>query len=230
MGAPPVASDRAGSGTRSPAASPLATLLPGGRVRAGTAVSAGGDMPLLLALAAEASRGAAGWAAVGLPQLGVLAAEAAGLELAHGMRIDTPGRQWAQVLATVLEAVPVVVTGSLDAVPDRVARRLAAVMRRSGSVLLSAGGWQGAEVRLRVVVSSWEGVGQGHGLLRARRVTVAAAGRGAAVAPRYAEMWLPGPNGAIAPVGQEASGGPLAVPATPAVRAVGGRAGLRVVG
>src|SRR5262249_53101750 len=46
MGAPPVASDRAGSGTRSPAASPLATLLPGGRVRAGTAVSAGGDMPL----------------------------------------------------------------------------------------------------------------------------------------------------------------------------------------
>ncbi|MGW1290692.1 hypothetical protein ACWD4N_45830 [Streptomyces sp. NPDC002586] len=146
------------------------------------------------------------------------------------MRIDTPGRQWAQVLATVLEAVPVVVTGSLDAVPDRVARRLAAVMRRSGSVLLSGGSWQGAEVRLQVVASSWEGVGQGHGLLRARRVTVAAAGRGAAAAPRYAEMWLPGPNGAIAPVLHEEGVDAPAVPADPAVRAVGARPGLRVVG
>lgn len=224
----PAASEDTESGAGSQASSPLVTLLPGGRVRPGTAVSAGGDMPLLLALAAEASRGATGWAAVGLPQMGVLAAQAAGLDLAHGMRIDTPGRQWAQVLATVLESVPVVMTGPLDTVPDRIARRLAAVMRRSGSVLLSAGGWQGAEVRLQVVTSSWEGIGQGHGLLHARRVTVAAAGRGAATAPRYAEMWLPGPGGAIAPL-TSANRAASAAPAAPA-HAAGGRAALRVVG
>ncbi|WP_192583407.1 hypothetical protein [Streptomyces albicerus] len=38
-------------------------------------------MPLLLALAAEASHTSVGWAAVGLPQLGALAAEAAGLDV-----------------------------------------------------------------------------------------------------------------------------------------------------
>ncbi|MFF3713965.1 hypothetical protein [Streptomyces phaeochromogenes] len=132
-------------------------------------------MPLLLALAAEASTDAVGWAAVGLPQMGALAAEAAGLDLASGMRIDDPGRNWAQVLATVAEAVPVVLVGPLGPVPDRIARRLAAVLRRSGSILPSAGSWQGAEARLQVISAVWEGVGNGHGLLRGRRVKVAAA-------------------------------------------------------
>jgi hypothetical protein len=175
-------------------------LLPGGLIRPGTAVTAGDDMPLLLALAAEASAAAAGWAAVGLPQFGALAADAAGLDLSSGMRIDDPGRHWAQVLATVLEAVPVVLVGPLGVVPDRVARRLSAVMRRSGSVLLAAGPWPGAEIRMQVVSATWEGVGGGRGLLRGRRVQVAAGGRGSAVATRYAEMWLPGPDGRVAPV------------------------------
>ena len=157
-------------------------------------------MPLLLALAAEASGGSVGWAAVGLPQMGALAAQSAGLELAGGMRIDDPGRQWAQVLATVAEAVPVVLVGRLAPVPDRIARRLAAVLRRSGSVLLAADSWQGAEVRMRVFSAAWEGIGGGHGLLRGRRVRVAAAGRGAAAVARYAEMWLPGADGLVAAV------------------------------
>ncbi|MEU0989229.1 hypothetical protein [Streptomyces sp. NPDC005953] len=56
--------ERAGAGAPSKA-SPLGALLPGGRVRPGTAVSAGADVPLLLALAAETSAGSAGWAASG---------------------------------------------------------------------------------------------------------------------------------------------------------------------
>ncbi|MCI3242055.1 hypothetical protein [Streptomyces spinosisporus] len=154
-------------------------------------------MPLLLALAAKASGGTVGWAAVGLPQMGALAAQSAGLELSSGIRIDDPGRQWAQVLATVAEAVPVVLVGRLGPVPDRIARRLAAVLRRSGSVLLAAGSWQGAEVRMKVVSATWEGLGGGHGLLRGRRVRVAAAGRGTAAVARYAEMWLPGADGQV---------------------------------
>ncbi|MGP4090097.1 hypothetical protein, partial [Streptomyces sp. KR55] len=181
-------------------ASPLGALLPEGRIRPGTAVRAGGDMPLLLALAAQASADAAGWAAVGLPHMGAIAAQAAGLDLTCGMLIDDPGRQWAQVLATVAEAVPVVLVGPLGTVPDRIARRLAAVLRRSESVLLAADSWQGAEVRLRVVSATWEGIGDGHGLLRGRRVRVSATGRSSATAPRYAEMWLPGPDGQVAPI------------------------------
>ncbi|WP_246568889.1 hypothetical protein [Streptomyces flaveus] len=231
MTARPVASVRAGGGADGPASSsPLSALLPGGRIRPGTAVSAGGDMPLLLALAAEASTEAVGWAAVGLPQMGALAAEAAGLDLAGGIRIDDPGRQWAQVLATVAEAVPVVLVGPLGAVPDRIARRLAAVLRRSGTVLLAAGPWQGAEARLRVVSARWEGVGDGHGLLHGRRVRVAAAGRGAGAAPRYGEMWLPGPDGAVAPLSQEGDATNTPAPAAATGAGRERRPVLRVVG
>jgi hypothetical protein len=207
--------------------SPLRALLPEGRIRPGTAVSAGGDMPLLLALAAEACDDTGGWASVGLPQMGALAAKAAGLDLASGMRIDDPGRQWAQVLATVAEAVPVVLVGRLEPVPDRIARRLAAVLRRSGSVLLAADSWQGAEVRMSVVSAAWEGIGGGHGLLRGRRVRVAAAGRGAAIAPRYADMWLPGPDGRIlpghtgAPEGDHEAAGHAVPRGRPALHVVG---------
>ncbi|MFG2793467.1 hypothetical protein [Streptomyces sp. NPDC048419] len=234
MSARPVASVEASGGAAGSAhewapASPLGALLPEGRIRPGTAVSAGGDMPLLLALAAEAAGGAVGWAAVGLPQMGALAAQAAGLELASGMRIDDPGRQWAHVLATVAEAVPVVLVGRLEPVPDRIARRLAAVLRRSGSVLLAADSWQGAEVRMSVVSAAWEGIGGGHGLLRGRRVRVAAAGRGAAAVPRYAEMWLPGSDGHVAPVrGAAEPGARQAVPLDTASRRE--RPVLRVVG
>ncbi|MFF9142065.1 hypothetical protein ACF09G_31385 [Streptomyces albogriseolus] len=226
----PVASERTDGGTGEPAASPLRSLLPAGRIRPGTAVCAGLDMPLLLALAAEASAAVPGWAAVGLPHLGALAADAAGLDLACGMRIDDPGRQWAHVLATLLEAVPTVLVGPMSAVPDRVARRLSAVMRRSGSVLLAAGSWPGAEVQMRVVSATWEGVGSGHGLLHARRVRVEATGRGAAAAPRHADMWLPSPDGAAAPL-HSLAGERLPAVSPPAEAAMGERRpALRVVG
>ncbi|MFI6639032.1 hypothetical protein [Streptomyces sp. NPDC050504] len=213
-----MASERAGGGAGDPAASPLCALLPGGRIRPGTAVSTGGDMPLLLALAAEASAGTAGWAAVGLPHLGALAAESAGLDLRGGLRVDRPGRHVVQVLATLIEAAPVVLAGPLDRVSDRAARRLTAALRRSGSILLSSGPLPGAEIRMRVVSASWEGVGEGHGLLHGRRVRIAATGRGAAAAPRYAEMWLPGPSGAAAPVRDAVDAAPDGVPAPTGLR------------
>ncbi|MFX4293264.1 hypothetical protein [Streptomyces bohaiensis] len=186
-------------------ASALGALLPGGRLRPGTAASAGGDIPLLLALAADAvaadrsagRTGPVGWAAVGLPFLGALAAGDAGLDLDAGLWVDDPGRRWPQVLTAVLEAVPVVLTGPLPPVPDRVGRRIAALLRRSGSVLLAADRWEGAQLRLRVTAAVWEGVGDGEGLLRGRRATVAVTGRGAADRPRRADLWLPGPDGTV---------------------------------
>jgi hypothetical protein len=157
-------------------------------------------MPLLLALAAEASAGRAGWAAVGLPQMGALAAKSVGLDLVSGLRVDDPGRQWAQVVATLAEVVPVVLVGQLGTVAGQTSRRLAAVLRRSGSVLLAAESWDGAEVRMNVLSAVWEGISEGHGLLRGRRVRVAAVGRGGSSVPRYADMWLPGPDGRVAPL------------------------------
>lgn len=187
----------------------LRALLPGGSVRPGTTVSTCGDLPLLLALAAESARtvGAergGSWATVGLPQLGALAAVDAGLDLGAGMWVDQPGRRWPEVVATALEAVSVVLLGlpaplrtaGQAAVPERTVRRVGALLRRSGSVLLVAGPWPGAEVRLRVSQAAWEGVSSdGYGLLRGRRTRVTATGRGVPGAERGVELWLPGPLG-----------------------------------
>ncbi|MFD8061951.1 hypothetical protein ACFXA0_24320 [Streptomyces cyaneofuscatus] len=112
-------------------------------------MSAGADLPLLLALAALATAGTAAWAAVDVPELGALAAAQAGLDLATGLVVSGRGPRVAQVLGALLESVPVVLVGSAVRIPDRAVRRLRALMRRSGSVLLAQGGWPGAEVQLR---------------------------------------------------------------------------------
>ncbi|MEU6849491.1 hypothetical protein ABZ901_06090 [Actinacidiphila alni] len=178
------------------------SLLPGGRLRAGTVTTVGGDNGLLLALAAEAvrRRPGAGWAAVGLPSLGVLAARDAGLDTGAGLWVDTPGGRWPQVLSLLMSAVPVILLGAYGTVPGRVTRRVAGQVRAQGAVLLVAGPWEGADLRLRVAEARWYGLDRGHGVLRHRLVTVEASGRGAAGgAPRRTQLWLPGPTGAVMP-------------------------------
>ena len=59
-------------------------------------------------------------------------------------------------------------------------------------------------------------------------VRVAAAGRGAAAVSRYAEMWLPGPDGRVASLHPDATGlnGPDVAPSDAHTR----RPALRIVG
>ncbi|QPP05150.1 hypothetical protein G4Z16_00690 [Streptomyces bathyalis] len=210
-----------------PVAAGLSPLLPGGCLRPGSSVSTGGDVPLLLALAAEAVGEAGSWAVIGMPHLGVLAAESMGLDAGMGMFVDHPGRRWPEVVAALAEAVPVLLVGVCGPATGRTVQRLRVVLRRTGAVLLTAGAWEGADVRLAVTWARWEGVGVGHGLLRARRVEVAAFGRGAAGgAPRTARLWLPGPEGrAVALPETEPSAGSPADMAT----GRGPNAALRVV-
>ncbi|MFJ9378932.1 hypothetical protein [Streptomyces sp. NPDC101455] len=196
----------------------LGTLLPDGILHRGSAVSAPGDLPLLLALGAAAGADHTAWAAVGLPYLGALAAHSAGLDLACGLWVDAPGDRWPEAISTLADGVPLILLGPVGAVTERTHRRLTGLLRRSGTVLLVAGPWPGAQLRLSVEAASWEGVGHGHGLLRRRRVRVTASGRGAAAAPRTAELWLPGPDGSVHPVAAPA---PAADAPRPRLRAVG---------
>ncbi|MFD0634232.1 hypothetical protein ACFQ9X_24455 [Catenulispora yoronensis] len=64
-------------------------------------------------------------------------------------------------------------------------------------MLLVAGEWPGADVRLRLTESVWSGLGAGTGHLTGRRVTVAVDGRGAAGRERTARLWLPAADGAV---------------------------------
>ncbi|WP_199566663.1 hypothetical protein [Streptomyces triticagri] len=227
---PVLSRDDARIGTGLPVASELESLLPGGRLRPGSAVSVGQDLPLLLALAAPAATEAGAWAVVGLPQLGVLAAESMGLNVGTGLWVDRPGRRWPDVVATLAESVPVLLLGPLGPALGRQARRLSAVLRRTGAVLLTTGAWEGAELRMAVTASRWEGVGAGHGLLRARRVQVAATGRGAAGgAPRTVQLWLPGPDGRACPFEDTSDAVDTPDDASPAAPSEAPR-GLRVVG
>src|SRR5205823_2466410 len=79
------------------------------------------------------------------------------------------------------------------------ARRLVARARERGAVLVTTGSSTAltADVRLAVAGARWEGLGQGHGRLRARRMDVVANGRGAAVRERSVALWLPAVGGGV---------------------------------
>src|SRR5205814_3148836 len=154
-----------------------------------------GASSLALALLAGPSAAGSWCAAVGLPSLGLVAAAELGVALDRFPLVARPGADWPAVVAALLEAVDVVLLCPPPHVRTGDARRLAARARERGAVLVVTGGAVPADVRLSVVRSEWEGLGQGHGRLQARRMDVVSSGRGAAARERRASLWLPGPDG-----------------------------------
>lgn len=183
-------------GARLPVLPALRGLLPGG-LQCGTVVMVEHWGLLCLAVAAGASAAGAWCAAVGLPQLGVVAAADAGLDPGRLLLIPDPGAGWPQVVASLIDGCELVLLRPPARPSAQVRTRLAATLRRRGGVLVVAGGWDGAPARLLVVRQEWAGIGTGHGRLRARRVQVAADGRGAAARLRTRWLWLPGPDGSV---------------------------------
>jgi hypothetical protein len=104
-------------------------------------------------------------------------------------------------VATLLEAVDVVVVRPPRRVPAGELRRLAARARERGSVLVRLGStsdWpDAADATLTVTSTAWEGLGQGDGHLRARRAVVEVSGRRAYDRPASTTLWLPGPGGVL---------------------------------
>ena len=79
----------------------------------------------------------------------------------------------------------------------RIGARIRRTARQRGAVLVVAGEWPGADLRLRLTEAAWSGLGDGTGHLIGRRVTIAADGRGAAGRERTARLWLPAADGAV---------------------------------
>jgi len=189
-----------------PVLEPLRDLLPTPGLRRGSVVTVQGSTSLALALVAGPSAAGSWCAAVGLPTLGLAAAAELGVVLARFPLVAAPAEadEWAWAVAATLDAFDLVVAAGPARLGPAPARRLAARVRRRSAVLVVAGAgegtWPGAELHLAVVARRWEGVGEGHGRLRARRVEVIATGRGAASRPRRVALWLPGPDGSLARV------------------------------
>ncbi|MFJ4674023.1 hypothetical protein [Kitasatospora purpeofusca] len=187
-----------------PVLGPLAGLLPHGGLAKGT-ITEVTDTSLLLALAAgPATADPHAWtAAVGLPDLGLAAAAGYGIDLRRLLVADHPGEHFAEVVTALAGACPVVLAAAPVGMPPRTLDRLAAHLRRTGTVLLTPGPWPGAQLRLQVTAGRWSGLGDGWGQLTGRRARVSVTGRGSAVRARTAELWLPDATGSVAPAVSE---------------------------
>ncbi|MFR9731488.1 hypothetical protein ACL03H_19855 [Saccharopolyspora sp. MS10] len=187
-----------------PTRAEFAAVLPWPGLRRGSTVAVQDSASLLFALLSEATA-AGSWAAVvGLPGLGLAAAAEAGVELSRLALVPQPGDDPVAVITALLDGVDLVVVGQPGLVREADARRLSTRARHRGAVLLPFGPWPGAEVRLRCARARWHGLGQGHGHLREREVTIRAGGRGAASRPRSCRLLLPGRGGPVAPLAQQA--------------------------
>ncbi len=200
----------------------LRPLLPQGGLRRGSVVSVVGSTSLTLAVVAAASADGSWCAAVavGPPSLHPEAAAELGVDLERFPLVAArPGSGpggWSWVVAALLDAVDVVVAWPPGRLRRADARHLAARGRERGAVLVVATepafrsgtepAWtEAVDVRLTVVTSTWEGIGHGHGRLLARRVEVAATGRGAATRERRCTLWLPARDGEVTEVPQSES-------------------------
>ena len=148
---------------------------------------------LALALLAGPSRAGSWCAAVGVPDFGAEAATALGVDLTRTVLVPDPGDQWLEVTAALVDVVTVVLVRPQGRVPERVAERLGARLRKRSAALVALVGpgtdWPRAEVRLTTREPAWAGVGEGHGHLRARRLLVEVQ-RGSAP-PRRGALWFP---------------------------------------
>jgi hypothetical protein len=155
----------------------LASLLPGGGLRPGSAYSLPRSTSVLLALLAQPSQSGSWCGVIGMPRLGAEAAEGLGVDLSRLVLIPDSGARWLAVTSTVAEVLPVVAVRPSGRAPDGEIARLAARLRDRGAVLLVQGPWPQAEAVLEVGEPTWEGVGRGHGYLSGREVTITASSR-----------------------------------------------------
>jgi hypothetical protein len=186
-----------GPGLTLPVLPALRGLLPRGGLARGSVVAVAEFGLLCLALAAAASADGAWCGIAGIPEAGVLAAAALGLDAGRTLLVPDPGPSWPQVVASLLDGCELVMLRPPARVP--------------------------AQLRLRVASQRWTGLGDGHGRLRACCAEITADGRGEAAMTRTRWLWLPGEDGGVA----AACPGDLPFdipqdPAVPALRVVGG--------
>jgi hypothetical protein len=186
----------------------LEPLFPGGGLRRGSTVvvtSEGqGAHSLAFSLAAAASATGSWCGAVGFGDLGLVAVAELGVALDRLALVPRLAPdQWVTVVGALIDAVETVIARPPAHLRLGDARRLTSRARERGTILVPVLGsvgralgnrhpWaDGADVRLVVAGSRWEGPGAGDGHLTGRRLDVVAEGRGAAARQRRIEVSLP---------------------------------------
>lgn len=198
------------------------TTSPVGLVRGQTVVCAGtAAASCALGLAAAATQAGSWVAFVGLPTIGLLAASTIGVSLERTVFVDRPhghstadasgggGRDTARsdvgaALAALVDGLDLVVVArrSVSTLPPSLVRRLQIRAQSKGSVLVIVGDTPSSvsvDLRLTARAVHWEGLGEGHGHLRRRLVSIEMDGRRC---PRRRDhvVWLPDASGAMSAV------------------------------
>jgi hypothetical protein len=189
----------------------FSSLLPTAAVQRGSVVGCAGAAAVSLALAFLAGPSQQGaWVAVaGMPTLGLAAAAESGVVLERLIAVTEPldaqgavrpfdDALWADLLAACIDGFDLVLLGpGTQQVRPATARRLVARLQSRGAVAVTVGAPVfGADLRFECASSSWSGLGDGHGVARARRTLVEMSGR-RVPQPRRAEYWLPAIDGRL---------------------------------
>lgn len=158
-------------GAALPTPDALRPLFPGGGLRKGAAYAVHGSTALGLALLSEASTSGDWCAVVGIGHLGAEAISGLGVALDRCVFIPDPGEHALTVAGALIETIPLVLVRAAPPGHGEAAR-LAAKLRDSGSALVSLSGWPRAETQLHVTDIRWTGLGQEHGFLATRELSV----------------------------------------------------------
>jgi hypothetical protein len=175
----------------------LAGLFPRGGLRRGSTVVVKGSTSLLFALLAQATETGSWAALVGMPNLGLRAAQELGVAVDRLALVRHPGADLPRVIAALLDGMDLVAVDP-KRLTDSQVHRLSARTRHRGAVLIATGAWPGADLELTQEVTSWDGLGDGHGHLTAREVHIHVRGRGSATRPTDAWLHLPAAGGTVA--------------------------------
>ncbi|WP_328388172.1 hypothetical protein [Nocardia sp. NBC_00416] len=151
-----------------PVPTALAPLLPDGGLVKGTVVAYTGAGTLLAGLLAAVTGPGGHAAAVGLPQLGLLAAAEMGARLDRLAVVADAGRDPVEVAAVLLDGMELVVLGlGGGTVSPARARVLTAKARgKSATLIVTGGSWPAPDLSLEAKVSGYTGLGTGSGRIR----------------------------------------------------------------
>jgi hypothetical protein len=147
-------------------------LFPDGGLRRGVIYECEPSASLIWSLLSEASNQGVWCALVGLPDVGVAAAEDMGVNVDRVVLVPTPGHQWLSVIAALSDVVGIVVVGAVSAPSERMLSTLAGRLREREVTLLVTSSWPRTEARVSVSAHQWQGLGQGHGMLCEHRVSL----------------------------------------------------------
>ena len=187
----------------------LAPVVGSGLVRGQTVVCAGpASMSCAIALLIAPTQHGSWAAVVGVPSFGVLAAADMGVALERTVFVDDPHRVGvdpANVLGALVDGFDVVVTSAdfLSSLTPSLVRRFMTRLQSRGAVCVVVDRTRlvSADLGIDTDVHTWNGIGDGHGRLCARRVTVGVDGRrhrhGRGDGPTRRDVWLPGPSGRL---------------------------------